>query len=197
MGQGLEVQVFGVGGVARESAVTWSRALERSLCYAYGCWEVLEQQRPRPIDLIVGRSAGLGSALFAPVYWPAAPVVNFLDYYYHAHRNDLADEAGPETPPAYFHWRRSMAAIELLDLEQAALGWTPTEWQRGLFPAEYRDDVPGPARRRRHPPVRPLGLACHGDRPANDRRPGRSPTRRGSSASSRGRSTGSAGSTGS
>ena len=120
--------------------MTWSRALERSLCYAYGCWEVLEQQRPRPIDVVVGRSAGLGSALFAPVYWPAAPVVNFLDYYYHAHRNDLADEAGPETPPAYFHWRRSMAAIELLDLEQTALGWTPTEWQRGLFPAEYRGD---------------------------------------------------------
>jgi glycosyltransferase involved in cell wall biosynthesis len=138
-GQGLDVQTFGVGGVARESAVTWSRALERSLCYAYGCWEVLDQKRPRPIDLIVGRSAGLGSCLFAPVYWPAAPVINFLDYYYHAHHNDLAGEAGPETPPAYFHWRRSMAAIELLDLEQTSLGWTPTEWQRRLFPAEYRD----------------------------------------------------------
>ena len=140
VGKGLDVQVFGVGGVARESAVTWSRALERSLCYAYGCWEVLEQKRPRPIDLIVGRSTGLGSALFAPVYWPAAPVVNFLDYYYHAHRHDLADEAGPETAPAYFHWRRSMAAIDLLDLEQASLGWTPTHWQRDLFPAEYRDE---------------------------------------------------------
>ncbi len=141
VGDGLEVQVFGVGGVARESAVTWSRALERSLCYAYGCWEVLDQRRPCAIDVIVGRSAGLGSSLFAPVYWPAAPVVNFLDYYYHAHRNDLADEAGPETSPAYFHWRRSMAAIELLDLEQTTLGWTPSEWQRGLFPAEYRDSM--------------------------------------------------------
>ena len=67
-------------------------------------------------------------------------MVNFLDYYYHAHRHDLADEAGPETPPAYFHWRRSMAAIDLLDLEQTALGWTPTHWQRDLFPAEYRDE---------------------------------------------------------
>lgn len=140
VGKGLDVQIFGVGGVARESAVTWSRALERSLCYAYGCWEVLDKKRPRPIDLIVGRSAGLGSALFAPVYWPAAPVVNFLDYFYHAHHHDLADETGPETAPAYFHWRRSMAAIELLDLEQASLGWTPTHWQRHLFPAEYRDE---------------------------------------------------------
>jgi glycosyltransferase involved in cell wall biosynthesis len=141
VGQGLDVQVFGVGGVARESAVTWTRALERSLCYAYGCWEVLEQKRPRPIDVIVGRSAGLGSALFAPVYYPAAPVVQFLDYFYHTHRYDLADEAEPDSPPAYFHWRRSTAAIELLDLEQAAMAWTPTEWQRGLFPAEYREAV--------------------------------------------------------
>jgi glycosyltransferase involved in cell wall biosynthesis len=140
VGQGLDVQVFGVGGIARESAVAWSRALERSLCYSYGCWEVLDQRRPRPIDLIVGRSTGLGSALFAPVYWPAAPVVNFLDYYYHVHNHDLAEEAGPETAPAYFHWRRSMAAIDLLDLEQATLGWVPTDWQRSLFPAEYRDE---------------------------------------------------------
>jgi glycosyltransferase involved in cell wall biosynthesis len=138
--KGLDVQVFGVGGVAREQAVSWSRALERSLCYAYGCWEVLDKKRPGSIDLIVGRSGGLGSALFAPVYRPGAPVVNFLDYFYHAHHHDLADDAGPETAPAYFHWRRSMAAIDLLDLEQASLGWTPTHWQRHLFPAEYRDE---------------------------------------------------------
>src|SRR5260370_42397672 len=71
--KGLDVHVFGVGGIARERAVSWSRALERSLCYAYGCWEVLEQRRPRRIDLVVGRSAGLGSSLFAPGCPPAAP----------------------------------------------------------------------------------------------------------------------------
>jgi glycosyltransferase involved in cell wall biosynthesis len=138
VGKGLDLQLFGVGGVAKERAVTWSRALERSLCYAYGCWEVLDQRRPTPIDLFVGRSAGLGSTLFAPVYRPA-PLVSFLDYYYHAHANDLADEAGPETSPLYFHWRRSTAAIELLDLEQTTQAWAPTRWQRDLFPAEYRD----------------------------------------------------------
>src|SRR5262249_58923370 len=105
--QGLDVQVFGVGGIALEPAVSWSRALERSLCYAYGCWEVLEQKRPRSIDLIVGRSAGLGSSLFAPVYWPGAPLVNYLDYYCNAHRHDLAQETGPEGPLAYFPLRRS------------------------------------------------------------------------------------------
>ena len=141
VGNGLEVNVFGLGGIAKDQAVTWSRTLERSLCYSYGCWEVLDKKRPPSLDLVVGRSMGLGSSLFAPVYAPAAPVVSFLDYFYHAHRHDLAGEAGPDTAPAYFHWRRSMAAIDLLDLEQAALGWTPTAWQRGLYPVEYRDSV--------------------------------------------------------
>jgi glycosyltransferase involved in cell wall biosynthesis len=140
-GQGLEVQVFGVGGVAREKAVAWTRALERGLCYAYGCWEILESRRPRPIDLVVGRSSGLGSTLFASVYAPAAPVVNLVEYYFHPHQNDLAEDAGPNPPPAYTHWRRSANAMELLDLEQCTLAWTQTHWQRHLFPAEYRDDL--------------------------------------------------------
>jgi glycosyltransferase involved in cell wall biosynthesis len=141
VGQGLELQIFGVGGVAREQAVAWSRTLERSLCYAYGCWEVLEARRPRPIDLIVGRSAGLGSTLFAPVYAPAPPQVNLFDYYFHPRQYDLAEETGNNAPPAYVHWRRSANAVELLDLEQCDLAWTPTHWQRHLFPTEYRDDL--------------------------------------------------------
>jgi glycosyltransferase involved in cell wall biosynthesis len=139
--QGLDVQTFGVGGVAREPAVPWTRTLERSLCYSYGCWEVLEARRPRPIDLIVGRSAGLGSTLFAPVYAPAPPLVNLFDYYYHPRQHDLADELVAEAPPAYVRWRRSANAGELLDLEQCDLAWTSTHWQRHLFPAEYRDDL--------------------------------------------------------
>ncbi len=140
-GHGLEVQLFGVGGVAREPAVAWTRALERGLCYAYGCWEVLEARRPRPIDLIVGRSAGLGSALFTPVHAPAPPCINFFDYYYHPRQNDLAPEIAPAAPPGYVHWRRSANAVELLDLEHCDQAWTPTNWQRHLFPAEYRDDL--------------------------------------------------------
>jgi glycosyltransferase involved in cell wall biosynthesis len=141
VGQGLDLRVFGVGGVAREPAVAWSRTLERSLCHAYGCWEVLDADRPRPVDVVVGRSAGLGSSLFAPVAQPSAPVVNLFDYYLDPHCNDLAADDGPGASPIYTHWRRSAASVELLDLENAALAWTPTHWQRSLFPAEYRDDL--------------------------------------------------------
>ncbi len=138
-GKGLEVVGYQAGGAARESAVTWIRYLERGLCHAYGCWETLESRRPRPVDLVLGRSAGLGSTLFAPVHFPGVPVVNYFDHFYHAHASDLAAEAGPSMPVEYFHWRRSANAMDLLDLEGGARAWTSTRWQRDLYPAEYRD----------------------------------------------------------
>jgi glycosyltransferase involved in cell wall biosynthesis len=140
VGRGLDVISFKVGGVAREPAVPWTRSLERSLCYSFGCFEVLDARRPRPVDLVLGRSASLGSTLFAPVSLPAAPVVNLFDYWMTPHANDLAEEIGPGAPPEYFHWRRTAGAYDLLELESAAGAWTPTAWQRDLFPPEYRDD---------------------------------------------------------
>ena len=139
-GRGMDVIAFNVGGAARERSVAWQRSLERSLCYSFGAWEVINHRRPRPIDVVLGRSDGLGSTLFAPVFVPRTPVVQLFDYYYQGRKHDLADEAGPATPPAYYHWRRSANAVNLLDLENGVVPWSPTTWQRDLFPAEYRDD---------------------------------------------------------
>ncbi|MEA3208305.1 MAG: hypothetical protein QOE70_1362 [Chthoniobacter sp.] len=140
VGNGLEVVQFKVGGVARENAVAWTRQLERGICYAYGCWEVLETRLPTPVDMVLGRSAGLGSTLFVPPLLPGVPIVNWFDYFYQPHANDLAGETTPQTPAAYFHWRRAVNAMELLDLENGVTAWTGTRWQRDLFPAEYRDE---------------------------------------------------------
>jgi len=139
-GKGLEVILYNLGGVAREPSIAWNRSLERGLCYAYGCWEMLEARRFRPIDLVLGRSAGLGSTLYFPVHQPGVPIINLFDYYYHAHANDLAEEAGPDMPAEYFHWRRAANAMDLLDLENGVTPWTLTAWQRDLYPKEYRQD---------------------------------------------------------
>jgi len=140
VGRGLDVIVFPVGGAAREAKVSWTQALERGLCYAYGCWEALEKYPPRSIDLILGHSAGLGASLFAPVHARHAPVVNLFEYWFHPSRHDLAEE--PDRPSAldYTWWRRSANAMNLLDLENDAWAWAPTAWQRDLFPPEYRSD---------------------------------------------------------
>jgi glycosyltransferase involved in cell wall biosynthesis len=139
-GRGLDVIAFNVGGVAREAAVPWTRGLERGLCYAYGAYEGIDARRPRPIDLVLGRSAGLGSTLFAPACLPRVPVVNLFDCYHHPHRHDLAGEPDRPASPEYLGWRRTAGAMDLLDLENGAHPWAPTAWQRDLFPPEYRAD---------------------------------------------------------
>jgi hypothetical protein len=129
-GRGLDVVQFDVGGVARARAVSWTQNLERGLCYACGCWEVLEARRPRRIDLILGRSAGLGSTLFAAAYAPRIPIVQFFDYYYHHHLHDLAAEPDRPDSPDYVQWRRTANAVQLLDLENGVHAWTVGTWQR-------------------------------------------------------------------
>lgn len=138
VGKGLDVVHFGVGGVAREPSVGWMRALERSLCYTYGALEALEARRPRPIDLILGRSAGLGSTLFAPVSLPRVPMVNLFEYFYDTNANDLMGDCLKAAPENYRHWRRSANAVDLLDLENGVTHWVPTRWQADLYPPEYR-----------------------------------------------------------
>jgi glycosyltransferase involved in cell wall biosynthesis len=163
-GRGLEVIAFNVGGIARQAAVPWTRYLERGLCYAFGAFEVIDARRPRPIDLVLGRSAGLGSSLFVPVSLPRIPMVNLFDYYYHPHRHDLAAEFDPVSVPDYFAWRRTANAMDLLDLENGARPWVPTAWQRDLFPPEYRPDFTVlfdgvDAARFRRDPARPRAIA--------------------------------------
>ncbi len=140
VGKGLELISFNVGGVAKEPSVHWSRGLERGLCHAYGAWEVIDVRRPRPIDVILGRSGGLGSDLFASITYPGLPRVNLFDYFYLAHQNDLAGEPGLDHPAEYHLWRRSANAMDLLDLENVDTAWIPTDWQKSLYPPEYRDD---------------------------------------------------------
>jgi glycosyltransferase involved in cell wall biosynthesis len=123
-----------------EAAVGWTHVLSRSLAHARAYFEYLDRQRPRPIDLVLGRSAGLGSTLFVPAALPGVPVVNLFDYICLPRSNDLTADVRPDIPDAYWHWRRSANAIDLLDLENGALPWTATAWQRDLYPPEYRAD---------------------------------------------------------
>jgi glycosyltransferase involved in cell wall biosynthesis len=139
-GRGLEVVRFPIGGVAQQTSATWTRLLERGLCYANGALEALEARRPSPLDLVLGRSAGVGSTLFVPAYAPRAPIVNLFDYFHHPHAHDFTGEPDCPATPDYFHWRRTACAMDVLDLENGVHPWVPTPWQRDLFPPEYHAD---------------------------------------------------------
>jgi glycosyltransferase involved in cell wall biosynthesis len=136
-GKGLEVVRCPVAG---ESLVGWTRVMERGLAHARGYLQYLDHERPRSIDLVLGRSSGLGSTLFVPVFQPRLPIINLFAYFYQPRTNDLTADVAKDIPDAYWHWRRAANANDLLDLENGVIPWTLTHWQRDLYPAEYRSD---------------------------------------------------------
>jgi glycosyltransferase involved in cell wall biosynthesis len=137
VGKGLDVVLCPVGG---EGSVGWTRVLERGLAHARGYYQYLDRERFRPIDLVLGRSAGLGSTLFVPVFQPGVPIINLFDYFYQPRAYDLTADVSKDIPDAYWHWRRAANAIDLLDLENGVTPWAPTAWQRDLYPEVYRAD---------------------------------------------------------
>ena len=139
LGEPVHLVRYAVGGVASESTVPWTRGLERGICHAYGAWEQFEATRPVGLDLVIGRSARLGSALFANLTAPGVPVAHYLDGYLAPDRGDLALEDAPVLPTAYRRWRVASNAMDLLELESASFCWTSTDWQRQTYPSVYRD----------------------------------------------------------
>ncbi|HYE50552.1 MAG TPA: glycosyltransferase [Azospirillaceae bacterium] len=91
-------------------------------------------------DLIVGHN-GFGQLLYLKELWPAAPLVGYFEFFYHASGTDL--DFDPEYPPTLDDQARvrTMNATHLLGLEACDLGISPTAWQRGLHPEAYRPKI--------------------------------------------------------
>ena len=119
----------------------FARTFENAVGHAEGVYEALKPLRHsvKP-DLIVGHS-GFGSTLLLPELWPDAPVINHFEYFYRPHNSDM--DFRPEFPVAEADVLRSRArnAMILLDLEYCAAGYSPTEFQHGLFPDRYRSKI--------------------------------------------------------
>ena len=76
-----------------------------------------------------------------PELYPGVPIVNYFEYYYHAHNSDM--DFRPEFPLQELDFLRSRArnAMVLLDLANCRLGYSPTRFQQGLFPPELRPKI--------------------------------------------------------
>jgi len=84
---------------------------------------------------------GWGEALFLKDVFPGAVLSLYCEFYYHARGYDVGFD--PEFPPAIDDQFRVRAknATTLLSLAAADGGISPTQWQRGAFPPEYRERI--------------------------------------------------------
>lgn len=91
-------------------------------------------------DLAIGHT-GWGEALFVKDVWHSVPLLGYFEFYYRSADSDL--DFDPEFPPAPDDpiRIRMRNAVNLLSLEAADWGQTPTLWQRDQYPAIYHDRI--------------------------------------------------------
>jgi glycosyltransferase involved in cell wall biosynthesis len=137
---GIRKIQYKTGGGARASTHYCSRTFENSVWHSHAIYEACKVHPEIRPDLIVGHS-GLGSTLFLAELYPTVPVVNYFEYYYHAHQSDM--DFRPEYVPTEIDFLRARArnAMLLLDLVNCRSGYSPTHFQRSLFPAELRHKI--------------------------------------------------------
>lgn len=132
------IQYKPIGGATRANHYC-SRTFENTVAHAHGVHQACRAQLDSPPDLIVGHS-GFGSTLFLSELYDC-PIINYFEYFYRSKDSDL--DFRPEFPPAPMDVLRSKCrnAMILLDLENCRAGYSPTPYQRSLFPAEFQDKI--------------------------------------------------------
>jgi glycosyltransferase involved in cell wall biosynthesis len=146
--EGVEKIQYQVSGGAIQQTHFCSRTFENAVWRADAVFTALRRRKERDPqwrpDLIVGHS-GFGSTLFLSELFPNTPIVNLFEYYYSPHGPDsdmdFRRDLGWPTPVEKYNRTRCRNAMILLDMHNCDAAYTPTEFQKSRFPAEYQSKL--------------------------------------------------------
>ena len=91
-------------------------------------------------DIVIGHT-GWGELLFVKDVWPDVPFLGYFEFFYRLSGSDLNFD--PEFPAVAEDALRIRMrnATNLLSLNAADWGHTPTKWQRDQYPEEFRQRI--------------------------------------------------------
>ena len=91
-------------------------------------------------DIVIGHN-GWGEILYVKDVWPQTPLLGYFEFFYRSSGSDIDFDA--EFPPeADIAMRlRTRNALNLLGLNAADWGQTPTRWQQSQYPQRCRDRI--------------------------------------------------------
>jgi glycosyltransferase involved in cell wall biosynthesis len=91
-------------------------------------------------DIVVGHT-GWGELLFVKDVWPSVPLLGYFEFFYRSSGSDLDFDAEFPTNVEDAMRVRVRNANNLLSLDAADWGHTPTKWQRDQYPVEYHPRI--------------------------------------------------------
>lgn len=136
---GVECIQYKIQGGATAASHHCSRSFENAIWHSHAVFQTLEGRPDIKPDLIVAHSGFLSTVFLRELY--DCPIVNYFEYYYHTTGADM--DFRPDYPYPMINALRARArnATVLLDLENCDAGYSPTRWQRNLFPPIFRDKI--------------------------------------------------------
>jgi glycosyltransferase involved in cell wall biosynthesis len=91
-------------------------------------------------DIVIGHN-GWGEILYVKDVWPKVPLLGYFEFFYRAKGSDVDfDPEFPPEPDAAMRLR-TRNSLNLLGLDAADWGQSPTQWQRSQYPKAYCDRI--------------------------------------------------------
>jgi len=136
---GIERIQYKIAGGATAQTHYCSRSYENAIWHSHAIYDALAARPDIRPDLVVAHSGFLSTVFLRELY--DCPIVNYFEYFYHTTGADL--DFRPDFPYPAINKLRAGArnAVLLMDLEDCDAGYSPTRWQRGLFPRLFQDKV--------------------------------------------------------
>ena len=91
-------------------------------------------------DIVVGH-IGWGSMMFLKDVLPQVPALGYCEFFYRSEGADIGFAPGDQPDLETRKRLRLRNIAQLLSLEAIEAGISPTEWQRGLYPADVRERI--------------------------------------------------------
>lgn len=113
-------------------------AVQNGLAVARLC-EQLDADGFRPA-IVIGHN-GWGETLYVKDVWPTIPLLNYFEFFYRASGSDIDFDPGFAPDPDIAQRLRTRNAVNLLGLDAADWGQTPTCWQRDQYPRRHWDRI--------------------------------------------------------
>lgn len=140
--KGARHVIYKLPRAPRESAHPYVRDFETKVHHGFTVQRALAAIKGHGFtpDVILSHP-GWGEDLFVPDVYPDVPRLIYAEFYYHAHGADVNFD--PEQPLAEGDESRIRArnAGQLLSLESATWGVSPTAWQRSQYPEFFQPRI--------------------------------------------------------
>ncbi len=117
--------------------------VERAILQGQEVWRACKKLRDEEgfIPDVVVAHPGWGDTLYIKEVFPESPLLSFFEFYYHTHGVDVNfDPAFPSGSDDAARVR-TKNIVNLLNLECADWGVSPTFWQHSLHPEQFRNRI--------------------------------------------------------